>query len=79
MADRANEHDHELVTPQLLRRWRLPSPTGGKESRGRILIGGGSAEVPGAVLLAAEDVDRVRELADGASAVLIGPGMKDVE
>ncbi|WP_409332134.1 NAD(P)H-hydrate dehydratase [Trujillonella humicola] len=115
---------HELVTPQLLRRWRLPSPTGGKESRGRILIVGGSAEVPGAVLLAAEaamragagklqvataasvastlsvalpealvrgleetpggalavaGVDRVRALAEGASAVLVGPGMTDVE
>ena len=43
-----------LVTPQLLRRWPLPAPTGGKESRGQILIVGGSAEVPGAVLLAAE-------------------------
>jgi hydroxyethylthiazole kinase-like uncharacterized protein yjeF len=116
--------DHDLVTPQLLRAWRLPSPTGGKESRGRILIVGGSAEVPGAVLLAAEaamragagklqvatarsvvsalsislpealvrgldetpggalaedGVDRVLDLAEGASAVLIGPGMTDVE
>ncbi|MGY1772135.1 NAD(P)H-hydrate dehydratase [Blastococcus sp. SYSU D00813] len=118
------ERDHELVTPQLLRRWRLPAPTGGKESRGRILIVGGSAEVPGAVLLAAEaamragagklqvataasvastlsvalpealvrgleetsggalaveGVERVRALAEGASAVLVGPGMTDVE
>ncbi|MGY1745640.1 NAD(P)H-hydrate dehydratase [Blastococcus sp. SYSU D00695] len=114
----------QLVTPQLLRRWPLPSPTGGKESRGRILIVGGSAEVPGAVLLAAEaamragagklqvataasvastlsvalpealvralpetdsgalaaeGVDRLEELAAGASAVLVGPGMTDVE
>src|SRR3954447_7761269 len=46
--------EHHLITPQLLRSWPLPAPTGGKESRGRILIVGGSAEVPGAVLLAAE-------------------------
>jgi ADP-dependent NAD(P)H-hydrate dehydratase len=122
--DRARKHDHELVTPQLLRGWRLPTPTGGKESRGRILIVGGSAEVPGAVLLAAEaamragagklqvataasvasilsvalpealvrglpetssgalaadGVERLEELAQGASAVLVGPGMTDLE
>jgi hydroxyethylthiazole kinase-like uncharacterized protein yjeF len=116
--------EHALVTPQLLRSWALPSPTGGKESRGRILIVGGSAEVPGAVLLAAEAamragagklqvatvasvvgalsvnlpealvraldetpggavaadaVDQVLDLAEGASAVLIGPGMTDKE
>jgi hydroxyethylthiazole kinase-like uncharacterized protein yjeF len=116
--------EHELVTPQLLRSWPLPAPTGGKESRGRILIVGGSAEVPGAVLLAAEAAlragagklqvatvasvvgalsvalpealvraleetpggavaggaaEQVRDLAEGASAVLIGPGMTDVE
>jgi hydroxyethylthiazole kinase-like uncharacterized protein yjeF len=46
--------EHALITPQLLRSWPLPAPAGGKESRGRILIVGGSAEVPGAVLLAAE-------------------------
>jgi ADP-dependent NAD(P)H-hydrate dehydratase len=119
-----HDHDHELVTPQLLRSWQLPTPTGGKESRGRILIVGGSSEVPGAVLLAAEaamragagklqvatagsvasvlsvalpealvrgldetsggalavdGVERVRALAEGASAVLVGPGMTDVE
>ncbi|MDQ1628816.1 MAG: ADP-dependent NAD(P)H-hydrate dehydratase [Actinomycetota bacterium] len=42
------------VTPALLRGWPLPQPGGGKESRGRTLIVGGSAETPGAVLLAAE-------------------------
>jgi ADP-dependent NAD(P)H-hydrate dehydratase len=116
--------EHDLVTPQLLRSWPLPVPTGGKESRGRILIIGGSAEVPGAVLLAAEGAlragagklqvatvasvvaslsmslpealvralqetpdgavaadgaERVVDLTDGASVVLIGPGMTDVE
>ncbi|MQA33622.1 NAD(P)H-hydrate dehydratase [Modestobacter roseus] len=111
-----------LVTPQVLRDWRLPEPTGGKESRGSILVVGGSTETVGAVLLAAEAALRsgagklqvvvpskvaphvsislpealvrgvphteagairasaaelVLELAQGASAVLIGPGMAD--
>ena len=43
-----------LITPQVLRRWRLPEPTGGKESRGSILVIGGSTETLGAVTLAAE-------------------------
>lgn len=43
-----------FVTPQVLRGWRLPEPTGGKESRGSILVVGGSTETVGAVLLAAE-------------------------
>jgi len=42
------------VTPALLREWSLPQPAGGKEGRGRTLVIGGSAETPGAVLLAAE-------------------------
>jgi hydroxyethylthiazole kinase-like uncharacterized protein yjeF len=39
----------------LLRRWQLPDLTNaeGKEDRGRILIVGGSREIPGAALLAA--------------------------
>jgi ADP-dependent NAD(P)H-hydrate dehydratase len=44
----------ETVTPALLRAWPLPAGTGGKEGRGRTLVVGGSAETPGAVLLAAE-------------------------
>ncbi len=43
-----------IITPEILRRWPLPEPEGGKESRGRTLIIGGSAQTPGAVLLAAE-------------------------
>jgi len=43
-----------LITPQVLRGWRLPEPTGGKESRGSILVVGGSTETLGAVTLAAE-------------------------
>src|SRR5919112_1371861 len=46
--------DATLVTPQVLRGWRLPEPTGGKESRGSILVVGGSTETIGAVTLAAE-------------------------
>ena len=46
--------DPVLVTPQVLRDWRLPEPTGGKESRGSILVVGGSTETLGAVTLAAE-------------------------
>lgn len=46
--------DPRTVTPALLRDWPLPEAAGGKESRGRTLIVGGTAETPGAVLLAAE-------------------------
>lgn len=116
--------DSTLVTPELLRSWQLPEPTGGKNSRGSILVIGGSAETLGAVLLAAEAALRagagklqvataesvapfaatalpealvralpqtdagairaeaaavVRELAQAADAVLMGPGMVDRE
>src|SRR5918997_6788253 len=43
-----------LVTPEVLRGWQLPEPTGGKNARGSILVIGGSTETLGAVLLAAE-------------------------
>jgi ADP-dependent NAD(P)H-hydrate dehydratase len=114
--------DATLVTPQVLRNWRLPEPTGGKEARGSILVVGGSTETLGAVLLAAEAALRsgagklqvvvpskvaphvsislpealvrgvpsteagaicasaaelVLDLAEKASAVLVGPGMAD--
>lgn len=42
------------VTSAVLRRWPLPAPGTGKESRGRTLVVGGSDRTPGAVLLAAE-------------------------
>jgi ADP-dependent NAD(P)H-hydrate dehydratase len=44
-----------LITPALLRRWPLPQPDegGDKEERGRVLVVGGSAEMPGALILAA--------------------------
>ncbi|MGY1843806.1 NAD(P)H-hydrate dehydratase [Modestobacter sp. SYSU DS0875] len=111
-----------FVTPHVLRGWRLPEPTGGKEARGSILVVGGSTETVGAVLLAAEaalrsgagklqvvvpskvaphvsislpealvrgvphteagairasSAELVLDLAQSASAVLIGPGMAD--
>ncbi len=112
------------VTPSVLRAWPLPDPTGGKNTRGSILVVGGSTETLGAVLLAAEAAlragagklqvatvaslapqaalalpealvrglpetsggalgpdaaDAVRDLAESADAVLIGPGMADPE
>ena len=111
-----------LITPQVLRDWRLPEPTGGKEARGSVLVVGGSTETVGAVLLAAEaalrsgagklqvvvpskvaphvsislpealvrgvpsteagairgsSAELLLDLAQQASAVLIGPGMAD--
>ncbi len=45
--------DPTAVTPDLLREWPLPEPTGGKNARGSILVIGGSTETLGAVLLAA--------------------------
>jgi len=41
-----------LVTPDLLRAWALPEPTGTKYARGQVLIVGGSCTTPGALLLA---------------------------
>lgn len=46
----------QRVTGRLLRRWPLPSPheSQSKEDRGRVLIVGGSRQVPGAIALAGE-------------------------
>jgi ADP-dependent NAD(P)H-hydrate dehydratase len=41
------------VTQGLLRDWRLPGGDGDKEDRGQVLVVGGSAQTPGAVILAA--------------------------
>jgi hydroxyethylthiazole kinase-like uncharacterized protein yjeF len=113
-----------IVTPEVLRGWQLPEPAGNKNTRGSILVIGGSSETLGAVLLAAEAAmragagklqvatvasvapfaatalpealvralpetgggairaeaaDVVRDLAEAADAVLIGPGMADKE
>lgn len=51
-----------LVTPQLLRDWPLPEPTGSKYSRGQVLVVGGAATTPGAAILA------------GTSALRMGAG-----
>jgi hydroxyethylthiazole kinase-like uncharacterized protein yjeF len=116
--------DPTIVTPEVLRGWQLPEPNGDKNTRGSILVIGGSSETLGAVLLAAEAAmragagklqvataasvapfaaaalpealvrslpeteagaisadaaDVVRDLAEAADAVLIGPGMADKE
>jgi hydroxyethylthiazole kinase-like uncharacterized protein yjeF len=42
------------VTAEVLRSWPLPEPGKDKESRGRVLVLGGTAMTPGAVLLAGE-------------------------
>ncbi len=43
-----------VLTPSLLRQWPLPQPGSwaGKDSRGRVLVAGGSQSTPGAVMLA---------------------------
>lgn len=43
-----------LVTSSVLRGWPLPAPGSDKETRGRVLVVGGSGRTPGAVLLAGE-------------------------
>lgn len=49
----------EVVTPHLLRGWPLPELKADKESRGRVLVVGGSRFNPGGALLAAEAALRV--------------------
>ncbi|WP_433305670.1 NAD(P)H-hydrate dehydratase [Actinoplanes sp. CA-030573] len=44
--------EERVITPGLLRDWPLPDPEGDKESRGTVLVVGGSPFNPGAVLLA---------------------------
>lgn len=46
------------ITAELLRSWPLPAPGEDKEARGRTLVIGGTADTPGAVLLAGEAVLR---------------------
>ena len=53
MSARANKRP-VAVTPGLLRRWPLPQPAGDadKTDRGVAIVAGGSAEIPGALVLA---------------------------
>lgn len=46
--------DPEIVTPATLRGWPLPAPGSDKESRGRVLVVGGTRGTPGAVRLSGE-------------------------
>ena len=46
--------DPVVVSPATLRDWALPEPGSGKESRGQVLVVGGSTQTPGAVRLAGE-------------------------
>ncbi|MEU4215783.1 NAD(P)H-hydrate dehydratase [Actinoplanes sp. NPDC026623] len=53
MPNRSEQAELEqVITPRLLREWPLPEPNGDKESRGTVLVVGGSRFTPGAVLLA---------------------------
>ena len=52
----------QQVTPDLLRDWPLPQPTGSKYARGLVLVVGGSVTTPGAAMLA------------GISALRVGAG-----
>lgn len=47
-------HEPTVVTTAVLRGWPLPLPDNGKESRGQVLVVGGSRGTPGALLLAGE-------------------------
>ncbi len=49
----------EVVTPALLRDWRLPEAAGSKHSRGQVLVIGGARTTPGAALLASVAALRV--------------------
>lgn len=50
--------DAVRVTEDLLREWALPDPGSDKESRGVVLVVGGSRSTPGAVILAGESALR---------------------
>ncbi|WP_376783757.1 hypothetical protein [Dermacoccus nishinomiyaensis] len=47
------------VTPNLLRSWPLPEPTGTKYSRGQRLVIGGDRSTPGAAMLSGQAALRV--------------------
>ncbi|MGN7800512.1 NAD(P)H-hydrate dehydratase [Leifsonia sp. 22587] len=49
----------EEVTPEMLRSWPLPEPSGSKRSRGEVLVVGGALRSPGAAMLAGRAALRV--------------------
>src|ERR1700731_2848692 len=55
MQNSSSDTGTTLLTVDALRRWPLPMPSadGDKEERGRVLVIGGSREMPGAVILGA--------------------------
>jgi len=57
------------IDADFLRHWPIPAPGGDKEAHGRVLVIGGSMEMPGAVLLAANAALRA-----GAGKVTIATG-----
>lgn len=113
-----------MLTPRLLREWPLPELGSSKYDRGSLLVVGGSAATPGAVMLAGlaalrvgggrltlavggsvaghvatavpeagvvalpqspngsvrdDAVDAIADLVDGADAVVMGPGLDDID
>ncbi|WP_245544807.1 NAD(P)H-hydrate dehydratase [Mobilicoccus pelagius] len=54
MSESTKTQDDVVITSSQLRGWPPPDPNGDKETRGRVLVVGGHATTPGAVLLAAE-------------------------
>lgn len=64
-----------VISPALLREHPLPEPTGGKDARGGVLVLGGAAGTPGAVLLAGLAALRVGagRLTLGVAASVAGP------
>jgi len=59
MRDARTAPPAESVTPELLRGWPLPQPSGSKRSRGEVLVVGGALRSPGAALLAGRAALRV--------------------
>lgn len=68
-------HRSEPVTPELLRGWGLPEAGDSKNSRGRLVVVGGSSLSPGAVRLAGEAALRVGAGKVGAAVL---PEISDV-
>ncbi len=64
----------KTIAPDLLRAWRLPLHGGDKDARGRVLVVGGSINLPGPIILAATAALRAGagklQVATAAEAVL---------